>query len=97
GAITGVLAGFTIALLIIIGTMFYPPYWPQLPVSTEGCLAGNITTNSTEPSMISTTAASSLTGAEAGFAWFLNMSYQWYSPLELTVTLIVGVAVSFFT
>ncbi|XP_077988107.1 sodium-dependent multivitamin transporter-like [Glandiceps talaboti] len=102
GAISGVISGMSIAMVILIGKFIYPPSWPTLPVSTEGCFVENITDITTYSSMMTTNmftppTPQTLSGAEAGFAWFLNMSYLWYSPMEVTVTIIVGIVVSFLT
>ncbi|XP_070558796.1 sodium-dependent multivitamin transporter-like [Ptychodera flava] len=105
GAITGTVSGISIALVITVGKFFYPPSWPKFPTSIDGCT--NVTSNLTyltstfapEVTMTSlmtpTVTMTSLTSAEEGFAWFLNMSYLWYSPVELTVTIVIGLLVSF--
>ncbi|XP_070557487.1 sodium-coupled monocarboxylate transporter 1-like [Ptychodera flava] len=95
GVIFGALAGISVAMVILIGKFIYPPSWPMLLLSTEECLlASNYTNLLTSPEMttmvLGTTTGGELSVAANGFASFLHLSYLWYSPLEIVVTMVIG-------
>ncbi|XP_018412156.1 PREDICTED: sodium-coupled monocarboxylate transporter 1 isoform X2 [Nanorana parkeri] len=104
GALTGLLAGFTISLWVGIGSQIYAPLpIRSLPkyLSTEGCNFSTVDTNWTL-----TTALPAVTGIlsevqaverpDLADSWY-SLSYLYFSTIGTIVAIVVGIIVSLVT
>jgi Na+/proline symporter len=90
GVISGTIAGFFAALWISMGAYITKPVYPMLNVTTEFC--PNATDFPPLPVKNQTVVmAADLTGINK----FYSLSYMWYMPFGILVTIVVGLVASF--
>lgn len=90
GVIAGTIAGFFAALWISMGAYITKPVYPMLNVTTEFC--PNATDFPPLPVKNQTVVmAADLTGINK----FYSLSYMWYMPFGILVTIVVGLIASF--
>lgn len=89
GAIIGTVAGFAAALWISLGAYTTKPVYPMLNVTTEFCLS-NYSTGVSVISNRTVIMASELTGINK----FYSLSYLWFMPFGILVTIVVGLIAS---
>ncbi|XP_072174293.1 sodium-coupled monocarboxylate transporter 1-like [Diadema setosum] len=104
GAIVGLLCGIGMALWIGVGSFLHPPDKPQLPVTTDGCLA---TENMTTPSALPTTndpyefmtTSHGNTSSKSGHSItdLYHVSYLYYGLVSGFIVVFVGLLFSFLT
>jgi SSS family transporter len=89
GVIMGAAAGLAAGLWLSIGAYVVKPIYPKLDTSTELCPNQTILVFNNK----NLTMANDLTGLDK----FYSLSYMWYMPFGVLVTLIVGLIFSIFT
>ncbi|XP_077993904.1 sodium-coupled monocarboxylate transporter 1-like [Glandiceps talaboti] len=108
GALVGVVSGFAISLWIGIGKYFYPPSFVPLGTSSDGCpMVDMVVANVTSMySQVTVTGLNNMTTeavvvaesvARPAIANFYSLSYLWYSATSASVTIVMGLIVSFIT
>ncbi|XP_069124075.1 sodium-coupled monocarboxylate transporter 1-like isoform X1 [Argopecten irradians] len=103
GGLIGHLSALAFVGFIGLGTRFNQVViTPKSPVTTIDCYR-NITTGLTLNSLTTTTLASTVTTTVANVVAkeepfiLYRMSYLWYSPLAVLVTVVIGLLISFIT
>ncbi|XP_077990171.1 sodium-coupled monocarboxylate transporter 1-like isoform X1 [Glandiceps talaboti] len=100
GATSGLLMGLVMSFWVGIGGFLYPPYVEKPPLTTEGCIVANVTTNMTTLAgftMGSPTPASIPQDSYPTIANFYAISYLYYGAVAWLTVIFVGLIVSFLT
>ena len=88
-------------LWLSFGTFFHKPIYPKLNVSTESCSNGTFNysnLNSTHQFINLNPINSSIyQNNNIGFNKVYYLSYMWYTPVGVIVTVVMGLLVSLFT
>ncbi|KAB5584089.1 hypothetical protein PHYPO_G00103410 [Pangasianodon hypophthalmus] len=99
GGLTGLITGLIITLWVGIGAQVYPPLpnkTKPLALSVAGCDSGNTNITTTVAAWTSTalpTTESSIVRPALADSWY-SLSYLYFCPLALLVTMITGLIVS---
>lgn len=90
GVIAGTMAGFLTAIWLSIGNYLVKPLYPKAPVSTEFCPNSTYFPSLTVNLNVTRQLASDLKGVEKIYA----LSYMYYMPFGVLVTVVIGLFAS---
>jgi sodium-coupled monocarboxylate transporter 8/12 len=97
GAIVGTVLGFMFGLWLSFGTFFHKPIYPKLNVSTESCSNETFNYSNLNLTHLNTFNSNIYQNNNIGLNKVYYLSYMWYTPVGVLVTVFMGLLVSLFT